>query len=363
MKKLISILILLLYLAGSSCSPDKSDKSSQKPTSIVLLIGDGMGATQIYAGLTVNHGSLNLERCTHAGFSKTQSSDAYITDSAAGATALSIGRKTYNGAIGVDSTGAAHETILETAEKNGMASGLVATCSITHATPGSFIAHQAQRSMDQEIAADFLKTDIDVFIGGGRKHFENRKDGRNLLAELKAKGYEVADSTTDWKKFTTGKLAALVAQDYLPKMSEGRGDYLKEATETALKLLSSKPKGFFLMVEGSQIDWGGHANDTGYATSEMIDFDRAIGAALDFAKQDGHTLVIITADHETGGMALTAGDMKNGTVEAKFVTNGHTGVMVPVFSFGPGAEAFSGIYPNTDIYSKMMGALRLTGER
>jgi alkaline phosphatase len=359
MKKNSSILILLLYLIASSCSMDKSDKSAQKPKNIILLIGDGMGTAQIYGGLTVNHGTLNLERCTHVGFSKTQSSDAYITDSAAGATAFSIGRKTYNGAIGVDSLGAPHETILETAEKNGMASGLVATCSITHATPGSFIAHQLQRSMDQEIAADFLKTDIDVFIGGGRKHFENRKDGRNLLTELKAKGYEVADSTDDWKKFTTGKLAALVASDYLPKMSEGRGDYLKVATETALQLLSSKPKGFFLMVEGSQIDWGAHGNDTGYATSEMIDFDQAIGAALDFAKRDGNTLVIVTADHETGGMALTAGDMKSGTVEAKFVTNGHTGVMVPVFAFGPGAEAFSGIYPNTEIYKKMIGALGL----
>ena len=362
MKKHISILTLFLYLTVTSCSVEKSD-TSQKPKSIILLIGDGMGTAQIYAGLTVNHGSLNLERCTHVGFSKTQSSDNYITDSAAGATAFSIGRKTYNGAIGVDSSGVAHETILETAEKNGMGSGLVATCSITHATPGSFIAHQPQRSMDQEIAADFLKTDIDVFIGGGRKHFENRKDGRNLLAELKAKGYEVADSTDDWKKHTTGKLAALVAQDYLPKMSEGRGDYLKVATETALKLLSSKPNGFFLMVEGSQIDWGAHGNDTGYATGEMVDFDKAIGAALDFAKRDGHTLVIITADHETGGMALTAGDMKNGTVEAKYVTNGHTGVMVPVFAFGPGADAFSGIYPNTYIYTKMMGALGFSSTR
>ena len=220
MNKNISILMLLFFLILSSFSGEKSNPP-KTPKNIILLIGDGMGTSQIYAGLTANHGKLNLEKCTHVGFSKTQSSDDYVTDSAAGATALSIGKKTYNGAIGVDSTGKAHETILETAEKKGMATGLVATCSITHATPGSFIAHQPQRSMDQEI-------------------------------------------------------------------------------------------------------------------------------------------VIITADHETGGMAVTSGNMKTGEVEAKYVTDGHTGVMVPVFAYGPGAEAFSGIYPNTEIYKKMMRALGLT---
>lgn len=110
------------------------------------------------------------------------------------------------------------------------------------------------------------------------------------------------------------------------------------------------------MVEGSQIDWGGHANDAAYAINEMIDFDKAIGAALDFAEKDGNTLVIITADHETGGMSLVNGDMQAGTVEARFTTKSHTGVMIPVFSFGPGAEKFSGIYDNYSIFDKMMEA-------
>ncbi len=111
-----------------------------------------------------------------------------------------------------------------------------------------------------------------------------------------------------------------------------------------------------MMLEGSQIDWGGHENDAPYVTSEMVDFDKAIGAVLDFAEKDGNTLVIITADHETGGMAITNGNMETGTVEAKFITKGHTGVMIPVFAFGPGAEAFSGIYQNTDIFTKMLEA-------
>jgi alkaline phosphatase len=237
----------------------------------------------------------------------------------------------------------------------------VATCSITHATPASFIAHQAKRSLEEAIALDFLKTDVDVFIGGGLRYFTQRQDGRNLLEELRAKGYQtLADTTADLGQFNKGKLAAVVAGLHPKKMTEGRGDYLVKATQTALQIVKQQPKGFFVMIEGSQIDWGGHANDTKYVTSEMIDFDRAIGEALRFAQQDKNTLVIVTADHETGGMSLTAGSTAAGTVEAKFTTGGHTGVMVPVFASGPGAEAFSGIYPNTAIYAKMMQALGLT---
>jgi alkaline phosphatase len=343
--------------------PAKTNRTKSKTThakNIILLIGDGMGIAQIQAGLTANGGKLNLLQFPVTGFSLTEASDQYITDSGAGATALSIGRKTYNGAIGVDASGTPRETILETAEKKGLATGLVATCSITHATPASFIAHQAKRSLEEAIALDFLKTDVDVFIGGGLRYFTQRQDGRNLLEELRAKGYQtLADTTADLGQFNKGKLAAVVAGLHPKKMTEGRGDYLVKATQTALQIVKQQPKGFFVMIEGSQIDWGGHANDTRYVTSEMIDFDRAIGEAFRFAQQDKNTLVIVTADHETGGMSLTAGSTAAGTVEAKFTTGGHTGVMVPVLAFGPGAEAFGGIYPNTAIYAKMMQALGL----
>lgn len=323
------------------------------------MIGDGMGTAQIYAGLVASKDNLNLERFRYTGFCRTNSSDNFITDSAAGATAFSTGHKTYNGAIGVDSTGKPLETILETASKRGLATGLVATCSITHATPASFIAHQASRSQDEDIAADFLKTNIDLFIGGGRKFFEDREDGKNLVDELTKKGYQVTDSTVDLGKLNGKKVAAFVADVHPPKMSEGRGDMLPKATDAAIRLLSQNKKGFFLMVEGSQIDWGGHANDSQYIIDEMLDFDRAIGSALDFAEKDGETLVIITADHETGGYALTGGDLQTGEVEAKFVWGNHTGIMVPVFAYGPGAEAFMGIYHNTAIYTKMMKAFGL----
>ena len=341
----------LLLLFATSVN---AQKKNEKPANIILMIGDGMGVSQVYSGYTANKGHLNLFRCNSIGFSKTYSSSDYITDSGAGATAISTGHKTYNGAIGVDKDTVYAKTILEYAEDKGLATGLVSTSAITHATPASFIAHQASRDNYEAIAADFLKTDIDVFIGGGINHFAVRKDKRDLLKELRQKGYQVVFSMDSIKQITHGKLAGLTAREHNPSMIEGRGDMLPNSTQTALNILSENKKGFFLMVEGSEIDWGGHANNANYVEKEMIDFDNAIGKALDFAKKDGHTLVIITADHETGGMSLVGGDYQLGTVVAKFSTTDHTGVMVPVFAFGPGAELFQGVQENTDLFAKMM---------
>ncbi len=323
-----------------------------KPKNIILLIGDGMGVSEVFAGLTANKGHLFLENFKSIGFSKTQSADNYITDSAAGGTALSSGVKTYNGAIGVDVNKNPVKTILEEACEKGLATGLVSTSAITHATPASFIAHQAGRGSYEDIAADFLKTDIDVFIGGGLDHFTKRKDGRNLLEELKQKGYEVETDLEKIKKVKKGKLAGLTADVHNGRVSE-RGEMLPIATETALKILSKNNNGFFIMIEGSQIDWGGHAGSTIYVVEDMLDFDKAIGQALEFASKDKETLVIVTADHETGGMAITGGSTKDGMVQAAFPTTDHTAVMVPVFAYGPGAEEFTGIMENTDINLKM----------
>lgn len=354
MKNLLTIILLFsLPLSGFS-------QKEKHPKNIILMIGDGMGVAQIYAGLTANHGKLNLEQCTTVGFHKNQASDKYVTDSAAGATAFACGQKTYNGAIGVDANGKSMPTILEISERNGLATGLVATCSITHATPACFISHQASRSLDENIALDFLNTDVDVFIGGGRKFFTQRADGLNLSDSLKAKGYQIANTIEEVKQIKSGKLAAFLADEQQSKFSAGRGDELVKSTEVALHLLTSNKKGMFLMIEGSQIDWGGHGNDTQYIIDEMIDFDNAIGKVLEFAKKDGNTLVIITADHETGGFSIIEGDMKTGQVEGKFTTGNHTGVMIPVFAYGPGADKFSGIYENTDIFNKMIDAFKFS---
>ncbi len=325
---------------------------SEKPKNIILMIGDGMGVSEVFAGLTANHGKLFLENLKHIGFSKTQSADDYITDSAAGGTAISCGVKTYNGAIGVNTDTIPVKSILEDAEAKGLATGLVSTSAITHATPASFIAHQPNRGMYEAIAADFLNTDIDVFIGGGVTHFSQREDKRNLLKELQNKGYDVELEMDKIAKVKDGKLAGLTAGIHNGRVDE-RGDMLPVATKTALNILDNNDKGFFLMVEGSQIDWGGHANSTIYIVEEMLDFDRSIGKALDFAAKDGETLIIVTADHETGGLALAGGDMDTGMVKGDFTAKHHTGVMVPVFAYGPGAEEFIGIMENTELHDKM----------
>ncbi|MDD2306590.1 MAG: alkaline phosphatase [Prolixibacteraceae bacterium] len=329
---------------------------SKTPKNVIMMIGDGMGVAHIYAGYTANGGHLFLDNFKQIGFSKTQSADNYITDSAAGGTALSTGQKTYNGAIGVNTDTVAIKTILEMAEGKGLATGLVSTSAITHATPASYIAHQGSRGSYEDIAADFMKTDVDVFIGGGYKHFAERKDKRDLTKDLQANGYQVLRNMDDIAKVKSGKLAGLTADEHNEVYPKRKMD-LPLSTQTALNILSQNKKGFFIMVEGSQIDWGAHANNTIYVVNEMLDFDRTIGKALEFASKDGETLIIVTADHETGGLALVGGDMKTGMVKGAFSTGDHTSVMVPIFAYGPGAENFTGIMENTDIAKKIMSLM------
>ncbi len=337
----------------------KKKSNKKKVKNIIFLIGDGMGTSHVYAGLMANKGESYIKTMPFSGFNKTNSSDKLITDSAAGATAFSIGEKTHNGAIGVDRNDVPKKTILEMAEEKGMGTGLVATCDITHATPASFIAHQPSRGMHEEIALEFLNTEIDVFIGGGKKYFNQRKDSINLLLKLENKGYDIVTSM-DSLKFAKGeKIAALVADDQLQPYLLGRGEMLKPSAEYAMNLLKKNKKGFFLMIEGSQIDWGGHDNNVPYIITEMLDFDRTVGEVLKFAAKDGETLVVITADHETGGFSINGGDLATGVVEGKFTTGGHTAVMVPVYSFGPQAELFSGIMENNDIFYKFKEVLEL----
>lgn len=354
-------IVLFIFVALSSCKQGTEERVKEivepEVQNIIFLIGDGMGVSQIYAGLTANHGQLALEKCKHIGFIKTYSSNRYITDSAAGATAFSCGEKTNNGMVGVRPDSTEMKTIVEIAEERGLSTGLISTSAITHATPASFIAHEVSRSSYENIAADFLDTDIDLFIGGGEEHFANREDGQDLIKRLEDNGYTIVRSLEELDQFDGDKLAGFTATGHNSKSMEGRGDMLLKSLQTATRILSKNEKGFFLMAEGSMIDWGAHANETEYVTSEMIDFDQAIAAAIDFANEDGHTLVVVTADHETGGMAIHGGDFQTGQVEAAYTTKGHSAVMVPVFAYGPGAEKFIGIYENTDIFDRFVDIL------
>ena len=346
--------------SGSQTAPGIAESKTRniafgnkRPRNIILLIGDGMGLAQSYSAFTANKGHLYMYEFPVTGFSKTYSSDNYITDSAAGGTAIACGVKTYNGAIGVDPEGKPVRSILELAEAKGLSTGLVATYEVTNATPASFIAHQAKRSMEADIAADYLKTDIDVIIGGGRNYFQPH------FQTLKERGYQIKSTLDEVKEVTSGKLAAFLAEKHNPSKLNGRGDMLPVSTSAALKILGKNPKGFFIMIEGSMIDGEAHSNKGEGVIAEANDFDKAVKAAVDFAEKDGETLVIVTADHETGGLTLTGGNLGKGEVKTTFSTGGHTAVMVPVFAYGPGAKYFTGVFENTDIFLKMKALLKL----
>lgn len=336
---------------------------NKTPKNIILLIGDGMGLTQVSTSFYFNKNKSNFLRFKEIGLHQNTPVGAKITDSASGATAFAAGVKTYNGAIGVDQDTQAVETILEILTQKGLSSGVISTSSITHATPGSFYAHVRSRRMQEEIAFQLMNSKVDFFAGGGINYFAKRKDGQNLIAGLENKGFTV-DTTALPNKRTKlsidNKYGFIYGRDALPKMESGRGDFLPDATKLALNYLSQDNDGFFLMVEGSQIDWGGHANDANYIIEEMKDFDKTIGVAMDFAEKDGNTLVVVTADHETGGFALSSAKVRKQDdyrgLAPTFSTGGHTAALIPVFAYGPGAERFMGIYQNNDIFGKLLGA-------
>lgn len=359
MKKLLIFSIVLLIAKGSidaSTNDSLSKSGSSNAKNIILMIGDGMGLAQVYATFTANKGLINLFHFPVVGLSLTNSADNYVTDSAAGATALSTGKKTKNYYVARGTDNKNLETILEIAKDNGLSTGLVATSQITHATPASFIAHVSNRNSYDSIALFFLSGNADVFIGGGLENFIKRLDNKDLTVDLKKMGYSVCTSIDEVKNCSNKKLAGLIAASAMPKISDGREDMLTQSTKKAIDLLHQNKKGFFLMVEGSQIDWGNHANDIDYVIKETQDFDKAVGTALDFARKDSNTLVIVLADHESGGLTLTGGNIENGTVDSKFSTLQHTAVPIIVYTYGPGSENYSGVFDNTQIFYKMLSS-------
>lgn len=361
---LLPALILLMTVSGCM---DKYQRSAYngKAKNIILLIGDGMGLAQASSIFYFQEETPSFVRFQHIGLHQNTPTDAQITDSAAGATAFSAGVKSYNGAIGVDSDTIPQPTILEMAAEAGWSTGVIATSSITHATPASFYAHVKSRNLADDIALDMLEAPVDFFAGGGLDYFAKREDGRNLIKELEDKGFVI--STDAMNKPANMSLnnnyGFLLADDGMPEMTKGRGDFLPDATQIAIDFLSQDKDGFFLMVEGSQIDWGGHANDSEYVIEEVKDFDKVINAALDFAEKDGNTLVIVTADHETGGFSLSAAEVRKQRdykyIKPTFSTGGHSAALIPVYAYGPGAAKFQGIYQNNDIFKKMLEAARM----
>jgi alkaline phosphatase len=361
------IVVLMMALAIVACTSSvNAEQETAKPTNIIFLIGDGMGLSAVSTTLYYGDEVSEFKQFKEIGLIRTSSAIHKVTDSAASSTAMSSGKKTYNGAIGVDTTKTSIPNIAELVAGLGWNTGVIASSTISHATPASFYAHIDSRSKEQEIIAQLLESEIDFFAGGGIAHFNKRTDGADLFKTAKEHGF-IMDTTSLALPGTLQagqKYGFLLAAGAMPPMTKGRGDFLPDATNLAMAQLSQEEKGFFLMVEGSQIDWGGHANNTEYVVTETLDFEKTVAAALDFARKDGNTLVVVTADHETGGFTLSAlkneetGSSDYNKIGPTFATGGHSATLIPVFAYGPGAENFKGIYENTEIFHKMMALVK-----
>lgn len=327
-----------------------TDRKNQPVKNVILMIGDGNGLSQISSSVLMNNGEMTLTQLKSIGLIKTYSSDNFATDSAAGATAFATGKKTYNRAIGVDNNEKPLPTLAKILQKKGFSTGIITTDELVGATPASFFAHQKDRGMEQEIAADLVKSGLTFVSGGGGAFFESMGTFKKM---------------TDLNAIATSKaehLAFFMSEHGVPHALNGRNDLLADVTTQGLSFLASKGKPFFAMIEAAQIDSGGHTNEVGTIVTEGIDFDRAISRVIQFADNNPGTLVIITADHETSGFAVPTGNLKNHKIEGAFFSDDHTATLIPVFAYGPHSDEFTGVYENADIFNKILGALGLNGK-
>jgi len=286
------------------------------PTNVILFIGDGMGFSQVVLGRIIKGSPLAMDSLPYVGTVSTYSEGKqknWVTDSAAAASAMATGVKTYNGALSVNARKGKEATILELAQKAGMAAGLVSTSRITHATAAAFAAHHTSRGAEEEIALDILAHGVDVLLGGGKDYFLPeaekgvREDGKNLIEEAKKAGYVFVETRDGMNGVKNGKLLGLFTDSYMSyeiDRDAAKEPSLAEMTRKAIDLLSQDPEGFFLMVEGGRIDHACHGHDGATAAADVIAFDEAVKEALNFAKKNGNTLIIVTADHETGGLTI-----------------------------------------------------------
>lgn len=338
------ILAIVLFAVSMIQDWTKQDSPTtaqqNKVKNIIFIIGDGMGADQMNLVTAPNH----FERSHSIGFSKTYSASNRVTDSAAGGTALACGVKTNNGVLGMNADSVPVQSIMQELRQSGLATGEVASCRITHATPAAFYAHQINRGMDAEILSDLYKYGPDVFVAGGNK----------LLVpdSLTQAGYQVTYSLDSMATIATGKVACILAEEDMPT-APFRGDTICKGVEQTIRLLEKDEDGFFLFIEGSQIDWAGHGNEGERLRAEMQDINRVIGYCMDYADAHPGTLVFITADHETGGLSLPGEEMS--TV---FTTGQHSGVMVPFYAYGTGAEQLKGVHENTDFKALLLSLMQ-----
>ena len=330
----------------------------KKVKNVILMIGDGMSLAHMYTAWTANRGQLWLENAQYTGLSKTWCTNRLVCDSGSGGTALATGQKTCYHAVGTDPQGNPLTTLCDLAKAKGKSAGIAVTCRLWDATPCDFSCHNLDRDKEQELIGDYPTSGLDYAFGGGAKYFTNRADGRDIFKELEANGYHVSRTWDDLAAWKSGKVFA-VPYDVDTPLPDERGDLLARASLKGIELLNQNRNGFFMMVEGSQLDDYGHFNQLDLLMKETLDFDQTIGKMMKWAAQDGETLVVVTADHETGGLTLVDGNKDEGKVTCCFSTKSHSGVMVPVYAFGPGSEQFSGIMENTDIFKKIKVLMKL----
>ena len=359
MKKLPTLSLIALVLLGilSSCGNKKEETPEPpKAMNVIYMIGDGMALPQVYAAMLASGEKMTFSQFPYIGVVDTHSASNDITDSAAAGTALASDHKTNNAMLGMNPDTIPVKTLLEVLSEQGKETGIVVSCYVTHATPAAFYAKVPKRSKYEDIAMQMAESEnINLIIGGGRKHFNQRKDSLNLVERMENElGWKVYDTLADID-VTCKKYAVLADNDHMPHAAE-RGDFLPRAVKTALKTLDGAENGFFLMVEGSQIDIACHANDSTWMMDEMLDFDYAIKVALDYAKEKGNTLVVVTADHETGGLSLPDPQGKYTNVVFDYSSRSHTCLPVMVYAYGPGSEQFTGWMQNTALKAKILNA-------
>lgn len=358
MKRITFVLLSLVILALlPSCNNKKEQPQEQpKAMNVIYMIGDGMALPQVYAAMLASHDKMTFSQFPYIGVVDTHSASNDITDSAAAGTASASDHKTNNAMLGVNPDSIPVKTVLEVMAEQGKETGIVVSSYVTHATPAAFYAKVPHRKQYEEIAVQMAENPyLNLIIGGGMKHFNQRKDSLDLVARMENElGWKVYD-TLDNIDITCKKYAVMANDNHMPPAAE-RGDFLPRAVKTALKTLDSAENGFFLMVEGSQIDFACHGNDSTWMMDEMLDFDYAIKVALDYAKEKGNTLVVVTADHETGGLTLPDPQGKYTNVVFDYSTGSHTCLPVLVYAYGPGAEQFTGWMQNTELKGKILNA-------
>lgn len=332
--------------------------SGKNVKNVILIIGDGMGLSHISSAWVANKGKLNLDNFPVVGLARTYSHNRLITDSGAAGTAIATGQKTNNYVVGVDSLGKPLTTLVDYAQKAGMKTGISVVCRLNDATPAAFVAHQTDRDQAEDIVSQFPESKVDFIAGGGMKYWRNRTDNKDMVQLMKRQGYQFAENEAELSSLSNLPALAILADLELP-VAAVRANLFRIMNGKAIELLNSENKnGFFLMIEGSCIDDWSHANKIDKVIDEILDLDRTIGDVLQWAEKDGETLVVVTADHETGGLTLLDGEIKTATVKVDFANTSHSNVLVPVFAFGPGAENFAGIYENAELGRKIIDLIQ-----